>query len=236
MQALAGLAPAAAIDKVVELRDAVLERAADAVAERYAAVHAPGRLADEDLVRIGYINLEIVARSLLAFLHPLERLAVIDRHHLHEPSDHVPPAIEYPFGPGAGGPLEMPLDHVAEKLDVLGLVDVFQVNHIEVAERVEQLVLVEDVRDPAAHTGCEVSPGAPEHDDPPGGHVFAPVVADTLDDRGDAAVADGESLARHAVDVRLASGRAVQEGVADDDVLVRRERRAGRGHHDDPSA
>ena len=44
VQVLGRLAPAVAIDQVVELGNAVLHRAADGVAERNAAVHAAGRL------------------------------------------------------------------------------------------------------------------------------------------------------------------------------------------------
>ena len=46
----------------------------------------------------------------------------------------------------------------------------------------EAALLVEDVRDPAAHPGGEVAPGRPEHDDAAAGHVLAAVVADALDD------------------------------------------------------
>ena len=70
--------------------------------------------------------------------------------------------------------------------------------------------------------------GRPEHDHAAAGHVLAAVIADRLDDRVDAAVADAEALAGHAADVGLAAGRAVEGDVADDDVLLRHERRARR--------
>ena len=44
--------------------------------------------------------------------------------------------------------------------------------------------------------GGEVAAGAAEHDDAAARHVLAAVVADALDDRAGAAVADGEALAR----------------------------------------
>jgi hypothetical protein len=46
------------------------------------------------------------------------------------------------------------------------------------------------------------------------------VVADALDDRVDAAVADAEPLADDAAEVHLALDRAVADRVAGDDVLV----------------
>jgi len=44
VQKIAGLLPAAFIDKLVEIRYRVMKRAARTMTERYAAVHAPGRL------------------------------------------------------------------------------------------------------------------------------------------------------------------------------------------------
>ena len=60
------------------------------------------------------------------------------------------------------------------------------------------------------------------------GHVLAAVIADTLDDRGGAAVADGEALARDAANEGFAAGRAVERHVADDDVVFGGERRLAR--------
>ena len=71
----------------------------------------------------------------------------------------------------------------------------------------------------------KLRPARTEHDDAAAGHVFAAVIADGFDDRMHAAVAHAEALARHAADVRLAAGRAIQRDVADDDVLLRLERR-----------
>ena len=72
---------------------------------------------------------------------------------------------------------------------------------------------------------AKLRPGRPEHDDAAAGHVLAAVIADAFDDRRRAAVAHGEALARDAAEERLAAGRAVERDVADDDVLLRRERR-----------
>ena len=97
-------------------------------------------------------------------------------------------------------------------------------------------MLVEHVGDAAAHAGGEVAAGAAQHDHRAAGHVLAAVVADALDDGHGAAVADGEPLAGQAVDEHLAAGGPVEERVADDDVFLGVEGRAGRGLHDDPPA
>ena len=98
----------------------------------------------------------------------------------------------------------------------------------EVAAAREVAVRVEHVGDAAAHAGGEVAAGPAEHDDAPAGHVLAAVIADALDHRERAAVADGEPLAGDAADVRLAARRAVERDVADDDVLLGDERRVAR--------
>ena len=92
-------------------------------------------------------------------------------------------------------------------------------------------VLIEDVRQSAAHAGGEVAPGLAQHDDGAARHVLAAVVADAFDDRGGAAVADREALTRHPAHEDLAAGRTVERDVTDDDVVLGLEGRfPGRTH------
>src|SRR5262249_54863351 len=77
-----------------------------------------------------------------------------------------------------------------------------------------------DVDDAAAHAGREVAAGGAEDHDAAAGHVFATMVANAFDDRQRAAVADAEPFGRSAAEERLATGRAVQGDVADDDVIL----------------
>ena len=86
---------------------------------------------------------------------------------------------------------------------------------------------------PPLMPAAKLRPGAAEHDDAAAGHVLAAVVADALDDGVRAGVAHGEALAREAAEERAALGRAVEDGVADDHVLLGGEGRAlGRAHGD----
>src|SRR5262249_25546938 len=78
--------------------------------------------------------------------------------------------------------------------------------------------------------------GRTKHDDPATRHVLTAVIADGLDDRMDTAVPHAEALPGHAADVRLPAGRAVERHVADDHVLFRHKRRAGRRVDDDLAA
>ena len=127
-------------------------------------------------------------------------------------------------GDGGAGALGVLLDERAQLADVVVLERV-EADELAVAAPAEAAVLVEHVGDAAAHAGREVAAGAAEHDDAAAGHVLAAVVADALDDGARARVADGEALAGEAAEERPAGGRAVEDGVADDHVLLGDERR-----------
>ena len=118
----------------------------------------------------------------------------------------------------------MLLNKLSKQFRIFFLPDVFKLDHIEVAKRIEVARFVEHVGDAAAHPSGEVAAGFAEDNDCPAGHIFAAVVADAFDDGGRAAVPDAEPLARHAVDKYLAAGAAVEKRIADDDIFVRRKR------------
>src|SRR3954462_11805105 len=130
------------------------------------------------------------------------------------------------WGLGGGGG-----DDVAQVGAVL-VVQWFEVDHLHVHV---VAVEVQDVRDATGHAGREVAAGRAENDGPATGHVLTAVVADTLDDRGGAGVADAEALADDAADEHLAGGGAVQDDVAGDDLLLGGERRVGGRPYGDPA-
>src|SRR3954452_12890004 len=117
-------------------------------------------------------------------------------------------------------------------LDLFALVEGLDlVEHRRVDPPAEGAVLVEDERQAAAHAGGEVAPGRAEHDDAPAGHVLAAMVADPLDEGVGARVAHREALAGAAAEERASGRRAVEHRVADDHVVLGRERHAlGRAH------
>src|SRR5690606_22715461 len=101
---------------------------------------------------------------------------------LDEAFDVAGPIIEHRFGLGAAGESEVGLDLALEHGDVVGIDELFEIDHAGVAALAELAVLVEDVGEPTRHTGAKVAPGATEHDDQTAGHVFAAVITDTFDD------------------------------------------------------
>ena len=118
------------------------------------------------------------------------------------------------------------------QLDVF-VVERIDVDHLVVHAPEQRLVGIADEREAARHPGREVATGRAEDHRPPAGHVLAAVVADALDDRGRARVADAEPLADDPADEHVAAGRAVEDDVAGDDVLLGDEpRRARRAQHE----
>ena len=97
----------------------------------------------------------------------------------------------------------------------------FQVDHFQIAALREIALLVENVGDTAAHTGRKVASGAAKNDHPPARHVLAPVIADTFDNSDRSAVSNREPLAGDAANVRFAGRSAIENDVADKDVLFR---------------
>ncbi len=118
-------------------------------------------------------------------------------------------------GAGRAGQRPVPLDQTAQPFRI---VDRLQRDPGRVALRLQPAVRIPDIGDAARHAGGEVAPDPAEHDHAPAGHIFAAMVARALDHRDRARIAHREALARDAGEEGLARGRAVEAGVADDDV------------------
>ncbi len=145
------------------------------------------------------------------------------------------PVAQEPRGDRAAGVAGVLDQEVADQLDVLGLAERLEVDHLEVAALGEVAGLVEDEGRAAAHAGGEVAAGRADDDGDAAGHVLAAVVAGALDDGQRAAVADAEPLAGAAAEEGPAAGRAVERDVADEDVVLGDERR-DLGREDDDLA
>ena len=68
---------------------------------------------------------------------------------------------------------------------------------------------------------AKLRPDRAKHADDAARHIFAAVVAGAFDHCDRSGVADSEALAGNALEISLARNRAVEHGVADDDVLRR---------------
>ena len=177
-----------------------------------------------------------------------ERAAVLVGHHLDELAAVLAEAVEDAPGARAARVEEVALDEAAEDLrvgdaEVAGgaglralLEHGLEGDHGSVAAQLEVAGGVEHVGDAAAHAGGEVAARLAEHHHGAAGHVLAAVVAAALDDGGRAGVAHGEALAGHAAEEDLAADGAVEHGVADDDVLLRRDGALARRVDDDAAA
>src|SRR5262249_12020198 len=157
------------------------------------------------------------------------------REDLDELVEEVVPLVEDAAADRRARALHVLLHEVAD-LDDVALVERLElVEHRRVDAAAGRARLVEDEPQPAAPSGGGVAPRAAEPADAPAGHVLAAVVADALDDGVRARVAHGEALARAAAEERAPGRRAVEDGVADDDLLLGAERHV-RGREDGEDA
>src|SRR5262245_37855263 len=100
---------------------------------------------------------------LLGLLALHEHPAVVDGHDLVELGHGPVPVAEDAGGDGAAGVAGVLDEEVADEVEVLGVGDGLEVDHLEVAAAGEVAVLVEDEGGAAAHPGGEVPPGGPDH-------------------------------------------------------------------------
>ncbi len=151
-------------------------------------------------IRSAYPPLTSTCRRSLALAGPPSTLLVedppiVDRHDLDELRDRPVPVAQQASGDRALGVAGVLDQEVADLLDVLGLLELLEGDHVEVAASRELAGLVEDERGAPAHPGGEVPPGRADHDGDAAGHVLAAVVADPFDDGQRPAVPDAEPLA-----------------------------------------
>jgi len=149
--------------------------------------------------------------------HALELVRV----YLHKLREHRVPAFEDPAGARTLRRIEMTIDEIPQDVLVFGVEDMLQFDRgLITTIAPEFTALVEHISDAARHARSEVSTGLTEHDDHTVRHVFAAVIAHTLDDGGGAGIAHREAFAGDAVEKRLATGGAVQHHIADQDILL----------------
>ena len=158
---------------------------------------------------------------------------VVGRHHLHEVRHHQVPVVEDPTAQLAVGMADVGLDHSVHQPDLALVSQRLELDHLHVAVAPEGVLAIEHVGDAAAHPRGEVAPGLAQHHHDPAGHVLAAVVTDALDDCARTAVTHREALAGDAVDVDLSGCGAVENGVADDDVVLGDQPRSALGVHRD---
>src|SRR5262245_3350320 len=123
----------------------------------------------------------VVGVADLAFGELGEGALVVVRHHLHELRQQRLPVLEDARRDRRAGALGVLGDEGPHRRDVLALEGV-ETDELHVAALREVPVLIEDVRDPAAHPGGEVAAGGAENDDAAAGHVLAAMIADPFDD------------------------------------------------------
>src|SRR4029077_13268410 len=156
------------------------------------------------------------------------------REDFNKARSHLVPVIENPLGASAGSQLQVRQQQISDDHNVRLIKQGLQIDRIQIAPLLAKIsALVEDIGHTPTHTGSKISAAGAEHQHNSVSHVFAAVVADTLDDRGRSRVADGKTLAGNPVEECFAASGAVKSDIADDDIFFRSEAgSAGRKHHD----
>src|SRR5207247_5284109 len=111
-------------------------------------------------------------------------------------------AIHFPLsedrpGAAAAGLMEMLLYQLAQHT-LVHRIESADGDHLEVAVRFELAALIEHVGDAVGHPGRKVSADRSQHDHHATRHVFAAMVAGTLDHRDGAGVPHRKAVARAA--------------------------------------
>src|SRR5215210_3332490 len=111
---------------------------------------------------------------------------------------------------------EMPLHERAQLVSVRLIGHRLEQDRLAVDLAGELALRIIDERGAVGHARAEVGAGRAENDNQAAGHVLATVVANALDNRRGAAVADTEALSSATGREQSAPGRAVEDRIAGD--------------------
>src|SRR3954447_12971512 len=101
----------------------------------------------------------------------LERSAVVVRHHLREAELRRLPVVEQPCGDDGPGAALVLVQQLAQEIQIVEL-ERLEADELRVAALLERPVLVEYIRDAAAHARGEVAAGWPDDEHDTARHVF----------------------------------------------------------------
>src|ERR1700693_419039 len=112
-------------------------------------------------------------------------------------------------------------EHGFNNLGVLRFENWLEIDRVQIAALLgEVAALVENVGNAAAHAGSKISATGSEHHDQAPGHIFATVVANSLDHSSCSGVAYREPLASDSVEKRFAAGGAVEGDIANQNIFL----------------
>src|SRR5438876_5727290 len=159
------------------------------------------------------------------------------RENFDEARQHFEPAVENALGAATARQFMMAADQLVQEFNIFWLDDRFEINHRKIAALLGELAFfVEHVGDASAHSSGEVAPARAENDHQTIRHVFAAVVADTLDHCGCTRVTDGEAFAGDSTEVGFSAGGSVEDYIANNDILLSYECGLLRREHNHASA
>src|SRR5205823_968594 len=135
-----------------------------------------------------------------------EHAAIVHRHNLDELVDRPVPVAENSRGDRTSRVAGVLDQEVADKGQVFGLLEPFEVNHLPIAALGKVAGFIEDERRATAHAGRKIASSRADHDGDASGHVLAAMVTRPFNNREGSAVADAEAFTRTATEERPPAG------------------------------
>ena len=120
--------------------------------------------------------------------------------------------------PGSSGVFA---DQCFEAVDIGCRGDWLDIHHVEVAERVKELVCIQNVGDTTAHACSKIPSGFSKDNDCSSSHVLTSMVADAFNNGYCSAVSDSKAFSDHPTNEDTPGRGAIEQGVSGDDVFLR---------------
>ena len=111
-------------------------------------------------------------------------------------------------------------DKFVQFLAITTFLNQVYLNHIHVTEIVEIVVLVPHVGNTTTHSGSEISTRFTKHYNTTACHIFATMVASTLDNSNSTRVAHTEALAHLTIDIQFAACSSIKTSVTSNDIVL----------------
>src|SRR5215510_8239531 len=165
--------------------------------------------------------------SSLGPLDGFEHTSVVPGHDFHEFGRKLVPH-------GEDAPAEftvvisgVTLDHLLDVGYLLGILEGLEGYCVEITSAAQIASLVQHVSDPAGHASGKVATRLTKHHHASTRHILTAMVPNGFYHGPYTAIAHPEALARHAADIRFATGCPIKCHVTDNDVFFRYKGRAG---------
>ena len=118
------------------------------------------------------------------------------------------------------GLLHIILQDLLQFRNIVFLRDFLKRSHILIHPKVQRMIPVQNICDPAAHAGSEVLSGPAKDDRASACHVFQTMVPASFRNGCRSRISHAETFSGDAADIGLAGCRAIKRNIADNDIFM----------------